>query len=109
MRVHTNNLTEADLHKALTNADVTDVELRILGKHGSQKFDRAYEVALRGRGTRHTKAPQTKITNADKEYAATYDDWGWFIAATYDLDSEARFGPYRDYDDFHAQTKHKYA
>lgn len=103
MRVHTNHLTETDLRKALKNAEseAPDVTLHILGQFGSQRFARSYEVALRGHGQRHTQHPQTAILNANiRERAATRDDWGWFIAAVYDLDTAARFGPYRDQDDF---------
>jgi hypothetical protein len=41
-------------------------------------------------------------------WAATYDEWGWFIARIFALDPEARFGHYRDRDDFNRQTGYKY-
>lgn len=45
---------------------------------------------------------------ADSVYAATYDEWGWFIAALLDMDAEAVFGGYRGRDDFNRQTGSKY-
>jgi hypothetical protein len=37
-------------------------------------------------------------------YAATWHEWGWFIAEIYKLDREAVIGPYLNHDDFHWQT-----
>lgn len=41
-------------------------------------------------------------------WAATYDEWGWFIAELFELDPDAKFGRYKNYDDFHAQTKTRF-
>jgi hypothetical protein len=41
-------------------------------------------------------------------WAATYDEWGWFIAELFERDPDAKFGHYKSYDDFHAQTKTRF-
>lgn len=41
---------------------------------------------------------------ANFPYGASFDEWGMFLAALFDHDTEAIAGPYRGRDDFHAQT-----
>jgi hypothetical protein len=111
MRVHTNTLTEADLDKALemVKGRASFVTLITQGQHGSRSHKTAFEVALRGYGSRHTKRPQTSITSErDSEYAATYDDWGWFALGVFSLDATATVGPYKGINDFMSQTKYAY-
>lgn len=51
----------------------------------------------------------TGFSGADRDtLAATYDEWGHFLAALFDLDPTAVAGPYKSRDDFHAQTSGKY-
>jgi hypothetical protein len=113
MRIHTSTL-KPDLIGLALNGNAgrkaKDVSIHILSTHGSRgKWARGYEVALRGHGARHTKRPNTGITGSNSdEYAATYDDWGWFLAALFVFDPDARCGPYKNADDFARQTKGKY-
>jgi hypothetical protein len=106
MRIHTSVLREDSLNRL----DLPeDVRLTVLSEHGSRFLARAYEVALRGVGSRHTRRPNTGITGAKSdEYAATYDDWGYFLASLYLRDSSAVAGPYKNATDFHRQTKDAY-
>lgn len=106
MRIHTNHLTGDDLHYALKMAAVAapDVELIVQGEHGSRSHRRAFEIALRGTGKRHTKRPN----GGHDGYAATYDDWGWVISAIMGLESTVTAGPYKGADDFDRQTKNRY-
>lgn len=41
-------------------------------------------------------------------WAATYDEWGWFIARIFALDPKAKFGPYRGPLHFHQETEGKF-
>lgn len=41
-------------------------------------------------------------------YAATYDEWGWFLAVVFDADPTAKCEYYANRDDFHAKTNGKY-
>lgn len=111
MRIHTNYLIERDLHNLLGDSarPVKDVTLHVQSVHGSRSHSRAFEVALRGHGTRHTKRPNTGITGANSsEYAATYDDWGWLLASLFQYDPNATAGPYKGRANFHRQTGHNY-
>ena len=111
MRIHTNIANGAFLAQAMSDAadKAPDVTLHILSEHGSRSHYTAFEVALRGHGTRHTKRPNTGVRGANSdEYAATYDDWGWFLAALYDIDSTIKTDYYKDRADFHRQTRTAY-
>lgn len=110
MRIHTDHLSEADLFKALYEARdmAPNVDLIVQGTYGSRSHRQAFRVALRGTGVRHTRHPNTGITGAGSEYAATHDDWGWFAAAVFALDESAIVGPYKGTNNFHKQTKDAY-
>jgi hypothetical protein len=41
-------------------------------------------------------------------WAATYDEWGWFLADIFDRDPDARLGQYKNKDHFDEMTKGKY-
>lgn len=41
-------------------------------------------------------------------WAATYDEWGWFLAAVFDADPAAIAGHYKGIDHFHATTDYNY-
>jgi len=41
-------------------------------------------------------------------WAATFDEWGWFIADLFERDPGARFGHYTTAAKFHEMTKNKY-
>ncbi len=42
------------------------------------------------------------------EYAATYDEWGYWLAALFAIDPEMLAGNYKGVDSFHALTKGAY-
>jgi hypothetical protein len=37
--------------------------------------------------------------------AASYDQWGWFFSALFELDPDGKLGPYDGHDDFHNKTE----
>lgn len=102
MRIHTNNLDTGDAARilyALQRAGLVadHLHFHVLEQHGSRKRDHALEVQL---GT-YTKVPgdlrswkNSGTRGAESEgwgegvYAATYDEWGYFLAALYLADSE---------------------
>lgn len=44
----------------------------------------------------------------DPVWAATYDEWGWFITELFTVDPDLIFGSYKGVKSFHDQTKGKY-
>ena len=53
-----------------------------------------------GKGTDHPY-------RSNSGWAATYDEWGWFLAHVFAADPSAIAGPYKGIDDFHAQVDGK--
>jgi hypothetical protein len=116
MRIHSDTLSNPDLVLALRRAGLQSegVQLCINGTHGSRSHHRAVDVTLRavvGRD-RNGKARRPPMQGADigADYprAATYEEWGYFIAAVYCEDPDAKVGPYENVDDFDQKTRYAF-
>jgi hypothetical protein len=108
MRIHTDHLNRSNIHSATSGVD--SVQAFIVSTHKSRTHMVGFEVALRGYGEHHHRRPQGRVTSdPSSEYAATYNDWGHFLASLYLLDPDMKAGPYKNADDFHAQTKFAFA
>jgi hypothetical protein len=136
MRLHS-SLTYGQVHQALHRAqtkgkitqDVTFVTDGMIGPYRSQTHARSYEIQLgtydktslpagytdqnghKMKVRRHKNSGDQGATSGVYAWAATYDEWGYFIAEVFGMDPEARFGGlgksnwgYRSLDDFHAKT-----
>lgn len=97
MRLHTNSLTASDLWAAARIAEV-DLELTT---HGSRSRDHAFNVTLRGNSNRR---PNTGRSGSADEFAATWDQWGVFLAELFDRDNTLVAAHYTDADTFHLMT-----
>ena len=102
MRIHSNALTSLDIYRA--TAALPGVHAEVM-PCGSRSHDFAYEVRLTGTSTRRTMDKRGQ--------AATWDEWGAFIAAIYEVDPVAVFGSvktpnYRDSNHFHAVTRYRF-
>lgn len=108
MFIHT-VLTESELRATMPRTGLDDVRLHILGTGRSRSHPNRFEVALRGVGARHTHVPRTHILDrSEYERAATYDDWGWWLAEVFEMDETARCGNYRGRQEFEQVTRHLY-
>ena len=134
MRLHT-SLTKLDLERALQCAKIkgriaSDVQFTVLEPHGSSTHQRAYEVQLgvskdgpyrplpANYVNQDGKRQKTRRTNMSKDaYAATYHEWGWFIAEVFKTDPNSQWGSksmspyswgYVHPADFHAKTGGKF-
>lgn len=81
MRIHANNLTTSEIYKA---ARIARVEIEHLTEHGSRKRAHAFEVKLSGESRRR---PNNNGAHGDV-FAATWDQWGVFLAYLFDADNE---------------------
>lgn len=123
MKFHSDTLTTSDIRDALKAAkakgNVDDlVEFMILEPKGSRTRSNGFEIRLewlgekqRGDGRHWTnsgKSGANSYGNGNGTYAATYDEWGWFIAELFDMDADAVFGTYKGYGGFHADTRYKF-
>ena len=116
MKLHTDTLTRTDLRlilkaekKAGRIADT--VFFKVLTEHGSRFRRGSLEIQLAsptkdvgddrrtGRGGSHA--------NGDG-YAATFEEWGYLLAAVFSADEIALAGPYSGAFDFDAKTGGKF-
>ena len=118
MRLHSNTLTQQDIQNALKTAVASGrVDSRVyfvtLDVRGSRSRASAYEVQLgwygdkvKGDG-RHYK--NSGVNGSDSTvYAATYDEWGWFIDELYKLDPNLVFGHYKTRETFDSLTRYAF-
>lgn len=124
MKLHTKLYSQA-LRKAMADTKAAgqmteDIEFVQFAPEGSRSHDYGYKIQL---GTydqrsgptnsRHYKnsgsrGARSEYMNGENVWAATYDEWGWFIARIFAADPDARFGEYRGRDDFNRKTKNAY-
>ena len=113
MRIHTDKIEHAHLRTARKAANTPEdgyVRLHAM-EHGSRSRARAFEVGLEGDGTRNkrrrnpgTRRDSDRAYDKERQYAATWDAWGRFLAHLYTVDPSMVAGPYKNADDFHDQT-----
>lgn len=109
MRIHSDHLTTADVYNAARHARVDIVELT---EHRSQSRDHAFSVKLEGESRRRPNGGASGKGYASG-YAATWDQWGVFLAILFDVDPGAFCGnakrpTYADRDDFNHKTSHRF-
>lgn len=116
MRIHT-SLEEDEIRSALEDAKAS-------GRIASHLYFDRFDVH---RSTTHTYAYEVHIGTDYKtpgdgrrapmhspyefaRYAATYDEWGWFLVELFDRDPSAKVaGVYRDHQHFHERTRYAFA
>lgn len=119
MRLHSNIHTWQSVHDALTRAKRSGkvpehVHFEQLTEHGSRKRSTAFEIKLAtytkepGDGRRRPNTGNRGTDISDGLWAATYDEWGWFIAELFAHDKVAVFGHYVGLAGFDAATRFKY-
>lgn len=98
MKIHTNELYSGDISNIAER--VEGITLYVTGA-GSRSHDRAYEIRLTG-------SSKCAPRNMPGEKAATYDEWGHFIARLFAIEPGAKIGHYKDAADFHEKTKNAF-
>lgn len=94
MKLHTCAIEAEDLHNAARTAGVT---FDVLTEHGSRSQRRAWTVKLYGSSGR-----LPGFGRGDREHdAASFDEWGLFLAALYLVDPLMRAGHYESAEHFH--------
>lgn len=107
MKIHSNILTEQDIREAvpagcyLAGHYAKDgVTWASVHREGSRKRQNGFTVRLSG------SSKSTMHSLPDK--AATWDEWGIFIAELFRRDPDAVCGRYASYDDFISKTRDEY-
>ena len=123
MRIHTDNLDRHAIELELKVEKLADriaphVTFKRLTSHRSTVRAIAYEIQLeaaeRDRGRRAGNSGSYGAMQPEYDgYAATFDEWGWLLAALYDRDPRMVVGQasapvYADALDFHRRTGYTY-
>lgn len=117
MKLHTKLLAHEVRNALQTVKDVgqvaDDVHFVQFDYEGSKSRDNGYLVQLGTydqcsgpKNSRHYKNSGTH--GASDIWAATYEEWGWFIAEIFALDPDAIFGAYKSLDSFNEQTSDQF-
>jgi len=124
MRIHSDIITTEHIIGALNEEKARGriaphVSFKTRAEHGSRVRARAYEIQLeaaaRDNGRRAGNSGSYGAMRPEHDgFAATYDEWGWFIAALYRVDAKMIVGSpknpvYRDRHDFDDRTGMSYA
>jgi len=88
MKIHSDTLTDQDI----LNAAPRSTHFVEFEEAGSRSRKRAWNVRLSGSSKYSMQGVEGK--------AATWDEWGIFIAALFKFDPEAKIGWYKSYDHF---------
>lgn len=98
MRIHTDHVENIDLDRAAFHAGVSFARKT---RHGSRSHKHAWEIKLTGNSKRR---PNGGTYGAADAYAATWDQWGIFLAHLYVEDSTLKCWAYADDDEFSRKT-----
>lgn len=124
MKIHTSLGYTTVQRVGATDERLRDV-ITSIEESGSRTHRHAYHLTLRGsypvssvNGAKRRRANSGHYGAAGHpsapEYAATFDEWGYWLAALYELDPAARCGGtithpvYADRADFHNRTNNAY-
>src|SRR6478609_335430 len=109
MKIHTDLITAGNLIDATRAAGMRAVDIEYTS-HGSRQRARSFNVKLTGSSTRRPN-PGTRPGGhyeLEGQYAATWDEWGMFIQALYEIDPEAIIGQYPNKAVFEQVTRERF-
>ena len=105
MKIHTDLLTEADVHAAVRSHGMKGVYAEVQTV-GARSAKRGRLVKLSGTSNRNQNPGTGPRYNIEK--AATFDEWGMVIDYLYSLDPNAVIGQYQSKGHFVACTFDRY-
>jgi len=112
--IHTNLIEEAHVTWARSygceQAGQGSFWVADLESLGSRTHQRKLVLHLEGDGSVSKRRRNTGKYGGSDEFAATWDQWGWFLAYLFDIDPDARTDGHRynGFDNYHEQTQGKY-
>lgn len=123
MKLHSNTIRYADVVESMRRAKNAglvsqDVFFVKCDHAGSRSRAFAFEIQLGAMDQRSGPTNSRHYKNTghsgagygdEKIWAASYDEWGWYIAELFAIDPDAVFGTYKGRDSFNAQTGGKFA
>ena len=118
MRLHSDVLTYTQQIRNIflevrgTDRIADHVFLARIETHGSRSRAQAFDISLSAYDKLDGEIRHYKNSGgygASDEYAATYDEWGFFIEALFAADPDMIFGGYKGRDNYHDQTRFLFA
>jgi hypothetical protein len=112
MKIHTDHISYTDLHDALRVAGLSALYAEV-SSHGSRSRHHSFNVKLTADAGRDRNGKKRRLENSGQygagyNFAATYDEWGYWLAELFERDPDMTATYYKSRDDFHAQTGGKY-
>ena len=109
MKVWSKTLTPGDLADAVgrVNTEFPGCAVYLQNPpvvHNGPRVRRIDGVHLRSRFGRYYPNPGTGQRSYEGHLAASWTEWGWFLARVFERDPVARCGDYRGVRDFNAKT-----
>lgn len=104
MRLHTNVIEYTDIAKAAhfsTGQGEGFVYTDKVERHGSRSRNHSFDVLLEGDGTTNKR----RRNGEPEKYAATWNQWGWFLGFLFNIDPDMKCWAYDGANDFHEKTK----
>lgn len=113
MIVWSEKLTPEDLHACVeqTNEEFPGCALFLANgmEYGGPRVRRIEKVKLRSRFGGHYPNSGTRGAETwEGDLAASWVEWGWFLARVFERDPRARCGGYRGAEDFHLKTGQRF-
>lgn len=105
MHIHTDTITTTDVHRAVI--DIPEVYVDVT-EHGSRSRARKLDVTLSAE-PRKGRRPRNSNREATGDAAATWDEWGVFLAHLYDIDPDMTCWAYENAEHFHWATAGRFA
>ena len=96
MKIHSDTLTGREIMDATKARGMRGVRVDKLDTKGSRQRARRWDVTLEGNSAFRQ--------NFGENQAATWDEWGIFIEALFQLDPDAVIGQYASFNDFRRTT-----
>lgn len=111
MKLYSSILTHHDLTRAIHAPNVPPTvylhQCDLIAR--ARVRSRGWSVRLGNTASRHYFNPGNGRYSVDHERgAAHYDDWGWWLAALFEIDPDMRAGEYDGRADFHRKTHRMY-
>lgn len=114
MIIHTTKISTAGGLRKILQDTTTGAWLDRCNPRGSRSHAFSFDIALESDGSpdQHGTARKHRrnVGTAERKdwgagFAASWADWGHFLAALFELDPSAKAGPYTGREDFHVQTR----
>jgi hypothetical protein len=94
MKLHANNLIEADIRAALNRARAKGritggTDILVLERQKSRSHTNGFEVRI---GVDYHDGTHKRRNMDNSAYAATWEEWGWFIVELFMAEEGIKFG-----------------